>query len=346
VYLTPNQWDNKHRKVKNHLNAIRLNKQITDFIAKLEAVEPNKRNAGKPFTLEHLTEYLAGNVTDNFSEFTQREIKTSKLSKATITTHQTTLNTFCEFRRTMLFDEVTFELLSDFEHFLIEKKLSTNTIHKYFRHIKTYINLAINKGLFDLNRYPFRKFKVKTETTSREFLSPEELEALELVSIPANQQHLQKVLDMFLFSCYTGLRFSDMATLNKNSIRDINGDKWIDTTMIKTNEPIRIPLYLLFEGKPIEILNRYTKADNLYFFDDLTNQYVNRCLKDIADIAKIKKRITFHTARHTQATFLLYKGVSVTTVQKLLGHKKVQTTQIYSKVLDQTTVKELSNIKY
>ncbi|MDR0661362.1 MAG: site-specific integrase [Prevotellaceae bacterium] len=187
---------------------------------------------------------------------------------------------------------------------------------------------------------------MKTETTSREFLSPEELEALELVSIPANQQHLQKVLDMFLFSCYTGLRFSDMATLNKNSIRDINGDKWIDTTMIKTNEPIRIPLYLLFEGKPIEILNRYTKADNLYFFDDLTNQYVNRCLKDIADIAKIKKRITFHTARHTQATFLLYKGVSVTTVQKLLGHKKVQTTQIYSKVLDQTTVKELSNIKY
>jgi len=69
-------------------------------------------------------------------------------------------------------------------------------------------------------------------------------------------------------------------------------------------------------------------------------------LKTIAKLAGIQKTVTFHVARHTTATFLLYKGVAVTTVQKILGHKKLQTTQIYSKVMDLTLTKELSKIEY
>jgi len=83
-----------------------------------------------------------------------------------------------------------------------------------------------------------------------------------------------------------------------------------------------------------------------YFFDDFTNQYTNRALKDIAAMAGITKTVTFHTARHTTATFLLYKGVPITTVQKILGHKKLQTTQIYSKVMDLTLINELQKIEY
>ncbi len=347
IYLTPEMWDNKHRKVKNHPNAIKLNRQISDFVAKLQSVELDRRNAGKPFTLDILTEFLKGRFTNSFTDFMKLEIEADRTTApATKIGQTTTLKALQKFKKDIIFDELTFDLLTNFERFLFDEGLHTNTVNKYFRHIRKFVNLAINKDLFDLNRYPFRKFRIKSETTTREYLSPEELTAFENITLPPELAHLQKVLDMFLFSCYTGLRFSDISALSKNKLRTIDGNLWIDTTMIKTTEPIRIPLYLLFDGKPIEILNRHTQPDRNYIFDDLTNQYVNRCLKELATLAGITKTVTFHTARHTQATFLLYKGVNITTVQKLLGHKKLQTTQIYSKVMDKTIISELQAVTF
>jgi site-specific recombinase XerD len=347
IYLTPEMWDNKHRKVKNHPNAIKLNRQISDFVAKLQSVELDRRNAGKPFTLDILTEFTKGRFTNSFTEFIKIEIEADRTTApATKIGQTTTLKALQKFKQDIIFDELTFELLTNFERFLFDEGLHTNTVNKYFRHIRKFVNLAINKDLFDLNRYPFRKFKMKSEATTREYLTPEEMKAFEDIQLPPEQKHLQKVLDMFLFSCYTGLRFSDISALSKDKLRTIDGNIWIETTMIKTAEPIRIPLYLLFDGKPIEILNRHIKPDRNYIFDDLTNQYVNRCLKELAALAGITKTVTFHTARHTQATFLLYKGVNITTVQKLLGHKKLQTTQIYSKVMDKTIISELQAVKF
>jgi site-specific recombinase XerD len=347
IYLTPDQWDGKHRKVKNHPNAIKINRQIADFVAKLQSVELDRRNAGKPFTLDILGEFLKGRFTNSFTDFMRNEIEADRTTApATRTGQLTTLKTLKRFRKDIIFEELTFELLSDFERFLYNEGLHTNTVNKYFRHIRKFVNLAINKDLFDLNRYPFRKFHAKTETTTREYLTPEELTAIETLTIPTEQKHLEKVRDMFLFSCYTGLRFSDISALSTDKVRTIDGNVWIDTTMQKTAEPVRIPLYLLFDGKPTQILNRYTRPDRKYIFDELTNQYVNRCLKELATLAEIEKTVTFHTARHTQATFLLYKGVNITTVQKLLGHKKLQTTQIYSKVMDKTIINELQSVKF
>jgi len=346
IYITPRQWDKKHQKVKDHPNDIRLNKQIADKIAEFEGLELDRRNAGKPFSLDLITEFVNGKLTNSFTKFMEIEIKQCKEATATKTVQTTTLNRLKEFKKDILFSELNYELLTDFERFLTKKGLGLNTINKYFRHIRKFINLAINKDLFELNRYPFRKFKAKTEETTREPLSPEELEAIENVIIPPEQAHLQKALDMFLFACYSGLRFSDLTALKKEHIIINDGMQYIDTKMIKTNTPIKIPLSLLFNGKPIEILDRYINSDRKYLFDELTNQYVNRCLKEIATLAGIKKRVTFHTARHTQATYLLYKGVNITTVQKLLGHKKLQTTQIYSKVLDMTVINELKQVNF
>ena len=151
---------------------------------------------------------------------------------------------------------------------------------------------------------------------------------------------------MFLFSCYTGLRFSDLSALRKDNIQSINGEKWLNVTMQKTKQSIQIPLFLLFDNKPIEIIERYIEPDRKYIFDDLTNQYVNRKLKELAKLVGIEKNVTFHTARHTQATYLLYKGVNVTTVQKLLGHKKLETTLIYTKVMNRTITNELKAVTF
>lgn len=352
IYLTPEQWDNKHRKVKNHPNAIKLNKQISDYRTKMEAIELDRRNAGKPFSLGILAEMLQGKEIHSFTDFMAKEIETNDDAPATKIMKRTTLAALRAFRNDILFDEVDYNLLSGFETFLKNRGLSDNTRKKYFTHIKAYVNLAINKDLFELNRYPFRKFKAKAAQPERCYLTPDEVHSIENLYVSEDNAHLQKVIDMFLFACYTGLRFSDVSALTVEDIQVAEetetspAETWLCMTMQKTKEPIRLPLHLLFGGRPIDILTRYIQPNRKRIFQGLVNQYVNRCLKEVAKLAGIDKPVTFHTARHTNATYLLYQGVNVTTVQKILGHKKLQTTQIYSKVMDKTVVKELSAIKY
>lgn len=347
VYIKPDQWDGKHKRIKNHPNAIRLNKEIADYIAKMETIELNRRNAKKPFTLEILHECMNGKQTDSFTEFMKREIEADRNNApATKVTQTTTLNVMSEFRKNILFEELSFELMTDLERFFLNKGLGVNTVHKYFRHIRKFVNLAIDNELFDLNRYPFRKFKPKSEETHRDYLTPEQLTEIEKLKFSKENDYLQAAKDIFLFSCYCGLRFSDISELKPEDIKIIDGKKWIDTIMIKTGEALRVPLFALFDGKPTQILESYLAYNRKYIFDNHTNQHINRCLKEIATLAKIESRLTFHTARHFNATFLLYKGVPVTTVQKLLGHKKLQTTMIYAKVMDRTLVNELEAVTF
>lgn len=121
-------------------------------------------------------------------------------------------------------------------------------------------------------------------------------------------------------------------------------ETWLIYKSVKTNTEVRLPLYLLFEGKGIEVLNKY--QDNLAdFFKLRDNSNVNKELLIIAKLSGLNKRISFHTARHTNATLLIYSGVNITTVQKLLGHKSVKTTQVYTNIMDITIVRDLESLK-
>ena len=344
IYIYPKQWDKKRNLIKDHPNAIKLNRQIADKIAAFEGLELDRLNAGKSFSLDLIAAYEAGSVTNSFTKFMELEIKQSKDAPGTKINQTTTLNRLKEFKTDILFNEFDFELLTKFDRYLTKKELSLNTIHKYFRHLRKFYNMAINKDLADLNNYPFRKFKAKTTETTRHPLSPEELAKIEALQITEEKKHLCKVVDMFLFACYTGLRFSDLTALKKEYITVNDGVTQLELRMIKTTTNIIIPLSLLFNGKPLEILGRYSGNGRKFMFDELTNQYTNRCLKEVAELAGINKNITFHTARHSQATWLLSKGVSITTVQSLLGHKKLATTQIYAKTLNKAVSDELRKI--
>jgi site-specific recombinase XerD len=97
---------------------------------------------------------------------------------------------------------------------------------------------------------------------------------------------------------------------------------------------------LLFEGKGFDILQKYQNNVNA-FFALQSNSKTNKVLGYISQLAGIEKHLSFHVARHTNATLLLYKGVSITTVQKLLGHRNISTTQIYSEVLNRTIIRDL-----
>ena len=150
----------------------------------------------------------------------------------------------------------------------------------------------------------------------------------------------KKTLDAFLFCCYVGVRYSDFIRLRGVNLVKMDKETWLIYRAIKTGVEVHLPLNLLFEGKAIAILNEYAK-DLEAFFCLKNNSNVNKELKRIAQMAGLEKRVSFHTARHTNATLLIYNGVNITTVQKLLGHKSVKTTQVYASVMDRTIVNDL-----
>jgi integrase len=243
----------------------------------------------------------------------------------------------------LLTHELTYTFLCDFESFLLDKNYHINTISKHMRHLKRYVNLAINKDLFDIVKYPFRKYRIHHVESPRVHLTPEELRKLEKIDL-GKRKALRKALDIFLFCCYTGLRFSDIVKIRRDNFQYIDGKLWLIFSSTKTKADIRLPVYLLFEGKAVALSEKYTVNPSFFDININSNSNINKQLRAISQLAGIKKNISFHTARHTNATLLLYNGAHITTVQKLLGHKSVKTTEIYSKIMDMTIVCDLEKI--
>lgn len=208
------------------------------------------------------------------------------------------------------------------------------------KHLKRYVNVAINKEYIDIQQYAFRKYKIKTTENAHTHLAPDELELLEKLRLTENNMKLQTTLDAFLFCCYAGLRYSDFVSLKPENFIVLNKEIWLMYKSIKTKTEVRLPLYLLFDGKAISILEKY-KDDLSLFFKLRDNSNVNKELVKISKLSGISKHISFHTARHTNATLLIYDGVNITTVQKLLGHKSIKTTQVYTDIMDMTLIRDL-----
>lgn len=171
-------------------------------------------------------------------------------------------------------------------------------------------------------------------------MAPEELEKMETLQLTGRYIKYQKTLDAFLFCCYAGMRYSDFVNMKPENIVEMHQETWLIYKSIKTGTEVRLPLYLLFNGKGIQILNKY-QANLQDFFHLRDNSNVNKELIIITRLAGLSKKVSFHTARHTNATLLIYNGVNITTVQKLLGHKSVKTTQIYTNVMDMTIISDL-----
>jgi len=341
VYLKPEQWDNKKLIVKNHPNADALNRLIYEFVATIEKKELELWQQGKRISLELLKNALTTQENNSsFISFFRQEVMNSSLKDSTKRNHLSTLMLLQEFKKNITFSDLTFELISSFEYFLQLKGYHTNTIAKHMKHLKRHVNIAINKEYIEIQKYAFRKYKIKTIENKHTHLVPEELERLENLILSGRYVKLQKSLDAFLFCCYAGMRYSDFINLSSENFVDINQETWLIYKSVKTGTEVRLPLYLLFSGKGIAILNKY--RDNLEdFFHLRDNSNVNKELIIIARLAGVAKKVSFHTARHTNATLLIYNGVNITTVQKLLGHKSVKTTQIYTNVMDATIISDL-----
>lgn len=246
--------------------------------------------------------------------------------------------------------QLTFRFLVDFEKFLRsyvpedhQKQMENNTVMKHIQRLRKMVTLAYKMEWIDKD--PFIKFKPIYIKNEREFLSENELQTI--IEKEFEIERLELVKDLFVFSCYTGLSYIDVMNLNEDNITfGIDGGKWIITNRQKTHNKVKIPLLPIAE----ELIQKYeghikTKKTKT-LFPNISNQKLNSYLKEIADLCKIKKNLTFHIARHTFATTItLSNGVPIETVSKLLGHTKIATTQIYARVIERKVSEDMKVLK-
>ncbi|UOY05716.1 site-specific integrase [Muricauda sp. SCSIO 64092] len=245
---------------------------------------------------------------------------------------------------------INYAFIVDFERFLRTCKplkknqpLTNNGIMKHLERFKKMIGIASKFGCLKQN--PFDLYQMKFDTYDSAYLEDFELEILESVSIPVRGWEV--VRDIFVFSCYTGLSYIEVKSLKRGDIvQGIDGNLWINVIRKKTKTPVQVPLLMQAQ----EILNKYShypKAQNEFsLLPVFSNQKVNKYIKEIATLAGINKRLTFHVARHTFATTVtLTNDVPMETVSKLLGHTKLSTTKRYARVVEKKISKDIGQLK-
>ncbi len=232
--------------------------------------------------------------------------------------------------------QLRYEFITSFEHYIRTNALkegdpcTNNGTMKHLERLRKMINWAVKNEWLDSD--PFNNFKLHFKRTEREFLTEQELGAI--VKVQLSTPILQKVRDLFMFSCYTGLSFIDLVQLKPHQVIAGSEDvKWISTTREKTSTAVNIPLL----EPAVNILERFkddpSATVNETVFPKISNQEMNRSLKIIAGLSGISKQMTFHMARHTFATTVtLMNGVPIESISKMLGHTKLSTTMIYARV--------------
>jgi integrase len=349
IEIKADEWDEKALKVNaRNLNYVHINKVLRDIVAAIEDFEYNLINKGQYLTSENLEQFLNNKISsrESFTEFFRNEIDPA-LKRGTTKEHQYTFNLLCQFRKNIPFDEINLTLIQEFDRFMRSKGLKQNTIFKHHQHIHRFIRLAIIKEKFPENKNPYRYFKTKKEAGNRINLTMAELKRIEEIEVPDVYKDLQLAKDLFLFSCYTGLRFSDVATLKAEHIVESGDDGLcIIKKMEKVPKPVTLPLDLLFAGKPREILNRYypNGQKDGTVFPPISNQHLNRQLKIIAQVARINMRLTFHVARHTFGTMLAELTQNPYLIMDLMGHADIQTSMIYIHRSQERINRQLRNV--
>ena len=340
IYLFPNQWDNQRQTIILHPNAETLNWLVRDFMIKLECKELELWKNGQEVTLGKLKDVFGSQASSSFLDFVKKDITSSCLKESTKKNRTTTYELLSRYKLGITFKDLTPAFIYEFERFLYSYGLQTNTVAKHMMHLKAFVNSAIDKGYISYEDYPFRRYHIKTKENKHTFLLPEEIKRLEDLPRELLNPIQIHTLDAFLFCCYTGIRYSDFRNLAEENIQRIEGKPWLIFRTIKTDTEVKLPIALLFEGKAWKMLKKYRNRLSSFFAID-ANSTLNKRLIRIGLMAGIEKHFSFHSARHTNATLLIYKGVNITTVQKLLGHRDLSTTQIYSDVMESTIVRDL-----
>ena len=236
--------------------------------------------------------------------------------------------TFCEGFKEFL--EETTSIKSE------SRKLSQNSQASYFSKFSVAIEEAFKKGYIPEN-YMLKIDRVKQKETEREFLTFEELQVLF-----NTECEIPQLKTAFIFSCLTGLRWSDINKLVWSEVQHSRENGYyIRFRQKKTKGAETLPI----SEQAFGLLGDRTEPEDRVFVGLKYSAWHNLKLQQWMIKAGITKTITFHCARHTYATLQLSAGTDIYTVSKLLGHKELKTTQIYAKIIDDKKVEAANRIK-
>ena len=337
------------RKFNAYLDTLRVKANDAHDTIIREGNQPTAEAVKNRYTGEELKKRtlvpIFQNHNDKMKVLIPREYTESTLKKYETTLSHTTAFLKWKFKSSDIdIRLINHEFVADFDFYLrSECKCNNNTTVKYIGNFKKIVNICLDNYWLDKN--PFKNYKQKIIEVDRFFLSPEQMQRVtDKVFVSAR---LNQVKDIFLFCCYTGLAYIDVQQLTRKDVAiGMDGEKWIFINRKKSDTPSRLPL-LPFA---MEILDKYKEHPQCRIQEKLlpvlSNQKMNSYLKEIADICEILEELTFHSARHTFATTItLTNGVPIESVSKMLGHRKLQTTQHYAKILDKKVSNDMNILR-
>lgn len=323
TYVKPENF--AHGSVVGTHNADSLNYVLCLMMQEVEMVELEYIKKGVEVHLPMLREAVRSHISPaaKLYDFGTQVVAQSERKNLTKLNYQTLLNNIERFRKGTLITDVDYQFLVSYDKWLRESGIAHNTRISRLRLLRALLNEAKKRDIIHTN--PFERFRIQQMVSKKGFITVEQVHKLEKMVLKGQEE---KVRDAFLIGCYTGLRFSDIVTLRNEHIK--NG--WLTKKMAKTGFVVEIPIAELFGGKMLQLIDKYNGNIERVTKSLSSNSSVNKTLRTILDRIKADPKITFHSSRHTFATHLGQSGVQITTIQKLLGHQKLQTTQIYSEV--------------
>lgn len=339
VYIEQSQWDARTRQVTGTSMDSFYNRKLSDYVNKLRKYEMDLNDSGKFLTLNDINNYIklgAEGIGSFYDFFKHQVMQRNDITVKTRQSHLTCLERLKEAGITK-FSDLTYGNIVSFDQALRAEHKQQTTIHKYHKNIKTYIHLAENSGLMDYGKNPYLKFSVPHgKHAIRQRL--DDAEIIKLTGTEILDSDLALSRDLFVFSVYTGMAYKDVQGLKSSNLREIDGKLWIEGLRKKSGEFYSI--YLLPEA--VDLILRYQSTGRIFPAPDLYKQ--NRQLKIVAAACGISKPLSTHIARHTCATLMLRKDVSLKVISEMLGHSRLATTEVYAKLEKLTMRRELDRM--
>lgn len=348
-YLVDNKTSKRKRPYKYQLdytlNGKRVRETIKDVV--FEPTDTKDERKQKERVVNRIKSQLEIELGNSKNGLISRQLQKgnfityfeqlgSKKSEKTKTAWDNTLKHLIEFQgKKITFENISISWIEKFIEYLKNEGLSNNSIVTYSNKVNATLNQAVKEKIIIEN--PIRYIdRLKKEETEIVFLTNDEVQKVIETNFMDNEAK-----NAFLFSCYTGLRVSDIMSLQWKHIKDNK----IQMVQNKTKNTVYIPL----NQNAINILDK--QKHNKEFVFNLSEHHtsINRTVKKLIKRTGIKKKVHFHCARHTFATLLVSSGVNIFTISKLMGHKDIKSTLVYAKVIDeekQKAVDSMVNFKF
>ena len=270
-------------------------------------------------------------------------------SEITIRRYNTSMERLREFiklyynKNDYYIEDINHTFVQRYESFIkTNYKIQHNTAIKFLKHLKKILRIAKANGWMRTD--PFVNIKLIEKKTDRGYLTDNDLKKIMEADLKVTR--LQEVRDCFVFSCFTGLAHSDLARLSEDDIvKGSDGNDWIKIHRKKTDTLSSIPVLAITRNIIEKYKNHPYCVKHNVIVPVKSNQKMNEYLKEIKNVARVKKELTTHLARHTFATTVtLNNDVPIETVSKMLGHTSLATTKIYARLLDRKVGKDMSRL--